>query len=150
MQRHKFIDVIARYFNGANAGDAELMLSCFCDDITAYTTGIPPRVGNHAVVELLIDLHPTRARWTIDQAVVQEPEAVVEWSALWTPPGASVEVLTRGVDWFVFENEKIKEIREYADFGLSPEAPSVHELLQFPYQSRGYPLETTLDSKLPN
>ena len=57
---------------------------------------------------------------------------------------------TRGVDWFVFENEKIKEIREYADLGLSPEAPSVHELLQFPYQSRGYPLETTLDSKLPN
>jgi len=150
MQKHLFTDTIARYFNGANDGDAELMLSCFSDDVTAYTTGIPPRVGNHAVVELLIGIHPTRARFTLDHAVVQEPEAVVEWSALWTPPGASVEVLTRGVDWFVFENEKIKEIREYADFGLSPEPPTVHELAQFPYQSRGYPLETTLDSKLPN
>ena len=150
MQKHKFIDTIARYFNGANEADAELMLSCFCDDITAYTTGIPPRVGNHAVVELLTILHPTRARWTIDHAVVQEPEAVVEWSALWTPPGTSEEALTRGIDWFVFENDKIKEIREYADFGLSPEPLAVHELLQFPYQHRGYPLATTLDSKLPN
>lgn len=150
MQRHKFVDTIARYFNGANEGNADLMHSCFCDDITAYTTGIPPRVGSNAVVKLLIDLHPTRARFTIDRAVVQEPEAVVEWSALWTPPGASEEVLTRGVDWFVFENDKISEIREYADFGLSPQPPAVHELERFPYETRGYPLKSTLDSNLPN
>ena len=150
MPRHPFVETIARYFNGANSGDVGLMMSCFAEDIAAYTIGMPPRFGSRAAAEFFIANQPTKARWTIDHAVVQEPEAVVEWSVLWTPPGESAEVLSRGIDWFVFEDENIKEIREYCDPRMTPQLPSVHQLEQFPYDSRGYPLEKNLDLKLPN
>lgn len=61
-----------------------------------------------------VDMHPTGARWTIDHYVIQEPEAVVEWTMLVTPSGETNEVLDRGIDWFLFQEDgRIKEIREF-------------------------------------
>ena len=86
MTRHRYVETVARYFNGANAGDREMMISCFASDIAVYTIGYPPVFGAQAVAQIFVELHPSGARWTIDHCVVQEPEAVVEWSSLWTPP----------------------------------------------------------------
>ncbi len=150
MDSHPYVEIVGRYFDGANAGDAELMRSCFCDDIAAYTIAIPARFGSEAASAFLVGLHETGARFTVDHAMVQEPEAVVEWSMIWTPPGASEPALSRGVDWFVFESGKIKEIREYCDPRWNPEPASLHQLEEFPYSSRGYPEFDDLDERLPH
>ena len=150
MARHPFIETIARYFNGANTADLHLMMSCFTEDIAAYSVAHSPRFGASAVAQFFVDLHDSDARWTIDHVAVQEPEAIVEWSALFTPEGGAGEVLTRGIDWFVFENGRIREIREYFDPRNGSRVASVYELQDFPYEDRRYPLSKTLDSKLPN
>jgi ketosteroid isomerase-like protein len=148
MARHRYVDSIARYFNAANAGDPAGMLACFADDIAVYTTGIAPRFGAAAVAQLIVELHSTRARWTIDHCLVQEPEAVVEWSMLLVPPGAAQEAFYRGIDWFAFDaNDRIVQIREFL---LTNPAHAGKPLEQFPYADRGYPMGPDLDERLPN
>jgi ketosteroid isomerase-like protein len=149
MQRHRYVEIIARYFNGANAGDASGMLPCFSDDIAVYTTGVPPRFGASAVARHFVDIQPAlRARWTIDHAVVQEPEAVVEWSVLWIDPETQQEALSRGIDWFVFDaNDRIRQIREFL---ITNHPLAGKQLEHFPYAERGYPIEANLDARLPN
>jgi ketosteroid isomerase-like protein len=149
MARHRYLDVIARYFNGANAGDASQMLPCFADDVAVYTSGIPPRFGSAAVAQHFVDIHPTiQARWTIDHAVVQEPEVVVEWSMLWRAAGSDAEELSRGIDWFVFgADDRIRQIREFV---ITNHPVAGSPLERFPYAERGYPTAADLDARLPN
>jgi ketosteroid isomerase-like protein len=146
--RHPYIDTVARYFNGANAGDPAQMLPCFADDIEVYSTGTPPRRGAQAVAQYFVDFHHTGARWTIDHCVVEAPEAVVEWTMVLTAPGESHESLHRGIDWFVFQDDgRIRQIREF----VHTDAPLPGRTLdQFPYAERGYPTLSDFDARLPN
>ncbi len=133
--------IITRYFNAANTGDADQMLSCFHEDICAYATSIPARLGAIKVAQYLLDLREhTGAHWTIDRILAQQPEAAVEWSCVLHLPGESNKRLLRGIDWLTFEKGKIKEIHEWSGSKLTPESPVTFELQGFPYKKRGYPL----------
>jgi hypothetical protein len=83
--------------------------------------------------------------WTVDHALVQADEAVIEWTMQWTPPGQKKPQLIRGAEWYIFRDGRIAEIRAYY---LNPRLPYMHtsfELEDFPYPKRGYP--TLSDSR---
>jgi hypothetical protein len=73
----------------------------------------------------------------LDHAVVQEPEAVIEWSMRWVPGKTSETEILRGSEWYLFENNKIAEIRSYHNnFFLHNERN--RELWDFDYKNRSY------------
>ncbi len=149
MATHPHIDTVVRYFKGCNTADIDLMVSCFTDDVEAYFIDVSPIVGSHSLAKFWCQLHEaTGARWTVDRGIAQGNEAVIEWSMLWTPSEATSEELSRGTDWFIFENSRISEIRQYYHArNLKP--GQNFELLGFPYTERGYPLRENIDSRLP-
>ena len=149
MATHPLLDTVVRYFKGCNTADLDLMVSCFTDNVEAYFIDVSPIVGSHDLAKFLCRLHEEiGARFTVDRGIAQGNEAVIEWSVLWTPSNAPKEELSRGTDWFTFENGRIAEIRQYYHArNLKP--GQNHELLGFPYAERGYPLRENLDSRLP-
>lgn len=76
----------------------------------------------------------------MDHALVEGPEAVVEWSMLWKPLLEENHELLRGTEWFVFRDEKIAEIRSYhCNFFLNDREN--RQLHDFDYVGRGYTAE---------
>ena len=150
MSTHPLVEVVERYFKGCNTGDVDLMMSCFTDDVHAYFVDpFPDVVGGKNLAHFWRELHnATGARWTVDHAIVQGNEAVVEWTELFTPAHKTSEDLWRGTDWFIFDDGLISEIRQYHPVhDLQPGQSS--ELMGFSYSDRGYPTRNTFDSKLP-
>lgn len=146
---HPFVETVARYFKGCNTADIDLMLSCFTSDVRAYFVDIPPVSGRENLATFWAEFHnATGARWTVDRGLAHANEAVVEWSMLWTPPEKSAEDMWRGTDWFIFENDLIREIRQYHP-AHSLEPGQDVEFVGFSYAARGYPTKESLDSKLP-
>jgi hypothetical protein len=114
MSKNPFVDSVYRYIRGCNTGDRELLVSTFTEDIRAYFLHRPPVQGRKNLAKFWLGFHhATNARWTVDHTIVQGNEVAVEWSMLWTPAAASREEFARGTDWFVFENGRIAEIRQY-------------------------------------
>ena len=69
--------------------------------------------------------------------MVQEPEAVIEWSMRWVPPQTGEAEILRGSEWYVFEGDRIREIRSYhCNYYLN--AVENRELHDFDYNGRGY------------
>jgi len=53
-------------------------------------------------------------RWTLDLAMVQGDEAVIDWSMRWPPAAGSGEPeLLRGTAWYTFRAGTISEIRSH-------------------------------------
>jgi ketosteroid isomerase-like protein len=137
---HPHVATIRRYYDGCNAPDVELMCSTFTDDVVHYFVDHAPVRGAQGLATYWAKVVPkTRARWTLDHAIVQGDEAVIEWSMCWTPGGSTRPELLRGTEWYVFRSGKIAEIRSYhCNFHL--QSPDNFELRQFPYAARGtYP-----------
>ncbi len=83
----------------------------------------------------------TQANWQLDHAIVEEPEAVIEWSMQWVPGSAlkqneEPEIL-RGSEWYIFREGKIAEIRSYHN-NFYLQDPKNRELHDFDYDGRGY------------
>jgi hypothetical protein len=149
MAAHPFIEIVESYFKGCNTADVSLMLSCFAEDVQAYFVDIPPITGRKDLAAFWAEFHKaTGARWTVDRGFAHQNEAVVEWSMLWTPPDRTAEDLWRGTDWFIFEKNLIREIRQYHPAHNLQPGQDV-ELMGFSYGERGYPIKETLDSRLP-
>jgi hypothetical protein len=90
----------------------------------------------------------TSTRWSIDDVVVDGNEAVMEWSALRGRDAASAQ-FDRGIDWYVFKDGLISEIRQYGDpRGILPDG-QIYEQMGFPYEDRGYPTRESIHSQLP-
>jgi ketosteroid isomerase-like protein len=134
---------IRTYFDGCNEADAEKMISCMAPEAAHYFPAGSPfgvfrgadgiaRGWQQCVASL-------DSRWTIDRVVVdvEANEAAIEWTH-WKPAQKS---FLRGAEWYRFDEDgKILEIRAYY---ASPTHPGVaaHELGDFDYAGRGYPLE---------
>ncbi len=79
-----------------------------------------------------------QATWSVDHALVQGDEAVIEWTMRWTPPETSTPELMRGAEWYVFRGDRIAEIRAYyINRHLAYTQPHF-ELADFPYADRDY------------
>lgn len=147
---HPYAEVLKQYIRGCNTGDTTLLMSTFTEDIAVYFLDNPPVKGRQAVAKLWSDYHnATHTRWTIDRMVVQGDEAVFEWSSLGELPGGAGQLFTRGVDWYVFRDGRIAEIRQYYDVRNPSPPDKPYEQQGFPYKERGYPVREDIDARLP-
>ena len=114
------------------------MCSTFTDDVVHYFVDHSAVRGAAALANYWARTAPrTGANWQLDHAVVQEPEAVIEWSMLWVPPKTSEPELLRGTEWYIFRDDRIAEIRSYHN-NYYLQSPENRELHDFDYHSRGY------------
>jgi ketosteroid isomerase-like protein len=131
------IEVVRRYYNGCNSGDLDELLATFAPDVVHYflPTSIPPVHGAEHLARYcrkfkkMVD--PT---WKIDRIIASGDAVVTEWSVLWTVPGTSRRIMSRGAEWYLMHEGRIAEVRAY--FAADPERDS--ELATYPYASRGY------------
>jgi len=135
---HPYIETIKRYYQGCSMADYDLMMSIFTTDIVHYFVDHGAVRGAHGLANYWIKVGPrTAAHWALDHAIVQEPEAAIEWSMRWTPPATGKPEILRGSEWYLFEDGKIAEIRSYHNnFYLQNE--NNRELWDFDYEGRGY------------
>ena len=72
-----------------------------------------------------------------NHALVEEPEAVIEWSMRWVPDATGKPELLRGSEWYLFDGGRIAEIRSYHN-NFHLQHPDNRQLRDFDYQVRGY------------
>ena len=122
------------------------MVSTFTDDVVHYFVDHSAVRGAEALANYWAKVAPkTQANWVLDHAVVQDDEAVIEWSMRWVPlqPTAdapSPQVL-RGSEWYVFRSGLIAEIRSYHN-NFYLQHPDNRALHDFDYVGRGYRKES--------
>lgn len=129
---------ITRYYDGCSLADVEMMESTLHPDAVHYflepNPGCKPVYGGRGVAAYWARVQPEIAgHWIVDHIVSNGDEAVVEWSLFWTRDESSPRVVTRGSEWFVFEDGLIVEIRSYYQ--------QLHRntgLKSFGYEERGY------------
>jgi len=142
---HPYAEVLRQYIRGCNTGDEALLMSTFTDDVVVYFIDQPPVKGKATVARFWSDYHKAmQPRWTIDHMLVEGDEAVFEWSVKGSVGGK--EQFSRGVDWYVFRDGRIAEIRQYYDVRDSAPPGKPYEQRGFPYKERGYPLPDDFDS----
>ncbi len=138
---HPFIETIQTYYRGCNSADFELMLSTFSADVVHYFVDHSAVRGAEALANYWCKVAPrTGANWMLDHALVQEPEAVIEWSMRWTPAATGTPEVLRGSEWYLFEDGRISEIRSYHN-NYYLQAPENRRLHDFDYEGRGYRVE---------
>ncbi|MFP6806788.1 MAG: nuclear transport factor 2 family protein [Pseudomonadales bacterium] len=135
---HIYIDTIHAYYRGCNTADVALMISTFTEDVVHYFVDHGAVQGAAGLANYWAKIGPrTQANWVLDHCLVQEPEAVIEWSMQWVPAASGKPELLRGSEWYLFEGDKIAEIRSYHNnFYLQNDKN--RELWDFSYESRGY------------
>jgi ketosteroid isomerase-like protein len=133
-----YITTIRRYYDGCNRGDVVQMTSTFAPDITHYFVNGPPIHGAAELAAYWTQFQ-TASRtttWTVDHAIVEGDEAVIEWTMISIFKDERPKRILRGAEWYVFRDGKIAEIRAYYH-----QAPlDEKELVGFPYAQRGYPM----------
>ncbi len=135
---HPYIDTIQTYYAGCNTGDFALMVSTFTADVVHYFVDHGAVRGATALANYWVKVAPrTQANWQLDHALVQSPEAVIEWSMAWVPPQTGVSELLRGTEWYRFEDGLIAEIRSYHN-NFYLQNPHNRALWDFDYAARGY------------
>jgi hypothetical protein len=134
---HPYIETIKTYYQGCNTADKPLMLSTFTSDVVHYFVDHGAVRGADALANYWVKVGPrTHAYWSLDHALVQETEVVIEWSMRWQPKAKDPEIL-RGSEWYIFREGRICEIRSYHNnFYLADERN--RELWDFDYSGRGY------------
>jgi SnoaL-like domain len=135
---HPYLDIIRIYYIGCSTGNAELMKSTFMPDITHYFISMEPVHGADTLANFWLKDNEgdRRTVWTVDHAMVEDDEAVIEWTMVEAYLDERPQKITRGAEWYKFINGKISEIRAYYRWVDEPEAS---ELIGFPYAERGYP-----------
>ena len=135
---HPYADIIQHYYQGCNTADIDLMMSVFDADIVHYFVDHSAVRGAEGLANYWAKVGPkTRANWTLDHIIIQEPEAVIEWSMSWLPPQAEEEEILRGTEWYLFHGNKIREIRSYHN-NFYLQNPANRELHDYDYKGRGY------------
>ena len=135
---HPYIETIKTYYRGCNTHDIELMMSTFTDDIVHYFVDHAAVRGAAGLANYWAKVAPrTQANWQLDHALVQEPEAVIEWSMQWVPLQTGETEILRGSEWYLFRDGRIAEIRSYHN-NYFLQDPLNRELHDFDYARRGY------------
>lgn len=107
--------LIRRYFAACNAADHQALVDCFTPDAVHYfPAGLPevPWRGADTIARQWIWCVETLgSQWTIERILVShdKPEAMIEWTHWKNRSGTAL----RGAEWYVFEGDRIREIRAY-------------------------------------
>jgi hypothetical protein len=135
---HRYIDTIQTYYRGCNTADVDLMMSTFTEDVVHYFVDHGAVRGAQGLASYWAKVAPrTQANWVLDHALVDEPEAVIEWSMQWVPAQTGATELLRGSEWYLFRDDKIAEIRSYHN-NYYLQDPKNRELHDFDYAQRSY------------
>jgi hypothetical protein len=142
---HPYIDTILTYYEGCNTANVALMMSTFTEDVVHYFVDHGEVRGARGLSGYWAKVGPrTQARWSLDHTVIQEPEAVIEWSMSWVPDATGEPELLRGTEWYLFSGNLIREIRSYhSNFYLAAKAN--RELHDYDYEGRGYRMGVDLN-----
>ena len=142
------LPLIIDYYDACTTADAERLEAFFTGDVTHYF--LRPNLGSAAVsgAEHLARYWRKvagmlRARWVVESIIEQGNEAIIEWSMYNQPAGVSERIVTRGTEWYVFDGDKIAEIRSY-----HRNLDQSSELAEFPYAERGFSLIGQESSRL--
>jgi hypothetical protein len=135
---------IREYFDGCNEADAGKIMGCFEQDGVHYFPAGASQ-GTFKSARAIADGWLTAVRnlgsiWTIDRIIVDASrlEAVLEWTHFKPKQG----VYLRGDEWYIFSKQGlIKEIRAYYSCPPASGTPKVHEIGDFDYAGRGYPMK---------
>jgi ketosteroid isomerase-like protein len=132
------LDTIRTYYRGCSTGDAGLMKSVLAPDVVHYFTGVDPVRGAEGLAAYWVEDNTgdRRTVWTVDRAMVEGDEAVIEWSMFITFLDGRPGQRLRGAEWYAFRDGRIAEVRAY--YRWIPGEP-ISELGGFPYAERGYP-----------
>ncbi len=133
---------IREYFAACNSGDAERIATHFEPEAVHYFPAGAPQ-GTFAGADAIgagwaSFVARLGSRWTVDHVLVDASrrEAVIEWTH--HKPGSGSYL--RGDEWYRFsERGLISEIRAYYACP-APDPALTHELGDFPYAARGYPV----------
>jgi hypothetical protein len=134
---------IREYFDACNAADATRIASYFePDGVHYFPDGAPQGTfkGAAAIAAGWVNAVANLGSiWTIDNMVIDAPrlEAVIEWTHFKPKQG----VYLRGDEWYLFSPRGlIREIRAYYSCPPAAGGPRNHELGNFDYRGRGYPM----------
>jgi hypothetical protein len=134
---------IRTYFDGCNESSAAKIIGCMEPDAVHYFPAGAPQgtfFGANAIADGWVRAVANLGSiWTIDRIIVDagKLEAVIEWTHFKPKQG----VYLRGDEWYVFSPAGlIREIRAYYSCPASAAPIKNHELGDFAYASRGYPL----------
>ncbi|OGT81289.1 MAG: hypothetical protein A3H91_04635 [Gammaproteobacteria bacterium RIFCSPLOWO2_02_FULL_61_13] len=134
---------IREYFDACNEADAGKISGCFEPDAVHYFPAGAPQgtfVGARAIAEGWVTaVRNLGSIWTIDRIIVDAPklEAVIEWTHFKPKQGVHL----RGDEWYIFSSRGlITEIRAYYSCPPAAGTPRGHEIGNFDYAARGYPM----------
>jgi SnoaL-like domain len=134
---------IREYFDACNEADAAKIRACFEPEGVHYFPAGAPQgsfVGAAAIANgWVAAVKNLGSIWTIDRIVVDSSrlEAVIEWTHFKPKQGLHL----RGDEWYLFsERGLIREIRAYYACPPATAERRTHELGDFDYSGRGYPL----------
>ncbi|MEM9620577.1 MAG: nuclear transport factor 2 family protein [Pseudomonadota bacterium] len=135
---HPLVELIKTYYEGCNTADEALMMSTFAPEVVHYFVDHSAVRGAVQLANYWAKVGPaTQAHWLVDNALINEPEGVIEWSMRWVPPATGQPELLRGTEWFVFAEGKIAEIRSYHNNYYLHDTQFAG-LQDFDYVGRGY------------
>ena len=142
---HPHFGRIRDYYDGCNRIDVELLKHVLADDVEHYTTDMERVSGADNLIAFFKKFAPAvKAHWMIDHCVIQGDQAVIEWTMRWEPTDKGPE-LKRGSEWYVFERDKIAEIRAYYTNPYAKPDMRSASLKGFDYSTRGY---SSIESQL--
>jgi hypothetical protein len=135
---------IREYFEGCNEADAARIRACFePEGVHYFPAGAPQGTfnGANAIASGWVTaVKNLGSIWTIDHVIVDAPrlEAVIEWTHFKPKQG----LYLRGDEWYRFSARGlIREIRAYYACPAATTERRTHELGDFDYAGRGYPLK---------
>ena len=122
MDRDPQTETVRRYYEACTAGDLDGLRAVLHPDVVHYF--LAPNVGSapvrgreHLARYWRKVTRMLAARWVVESAISQGPQTVIEWSMWWRPAGpgdpAAPRIVTRGAEFFRFEDGLIAEIRSY-------------------------------------
>ena len=125
-------DVVRRYFDACNDGDAAAIARHFSDDAVLYDTNHAPVRGSQAIGTFWVEVRSawSTVRWDIDTMADGGDAVAIEW----TMSGIRRDVPTviRGSEHYGFRDGRIAELRQY----WTPGRDAVG-LVGFPYATDG-------------
>jgi hypothetical protein len=134
---------IRTYFEGCNEASIEKMISTMEPDAVHYFPAGAPQgtfAGARAIAEGWVrSVANLGSIWTIDRIIVDASrlEAVIEWTHF----KPKQNIYLRGDEWYVFSTAGlIREIRAYYACPTHTDPIRTHEIGNFDYAGRGYPL----------
>jgi hypothetical protein len=134
---------IRAYFDGCNEASVAKMTSVMEPDAVHYFPAGAPQgtfFGANTIAEGWVRAVATLGSiWTVDHVIVDVSrlEAVIEWTHF----KPKQNIYLRGDEWYVFSPAGlIKEIRAYYACPAATGPMRTHEIGDFDYAARGYPL----------